>query len=159
KSVTNNRTIRTINRKKTKNMKKNMILMAALATSLTTGALAQTVDVTITGSTAFRSIAQDRVASLYDGGFTITINAGNSANIRTYSGTMSNAFPGATIRVFMSWSGSASGMVSVKNGSSVNTANPGDTNSLIARVPDLAFSDIFPGSANPPIANSSFSKL
>jgi hypothetical protein len=137
-------------------MKTKMIMMAALAGSLVTGAFAQ-VNVTITGSTAFRSIAQDRVNSLYDGGVTVTTR---DSNTRTYSGTMNSIFtPGTQVTIYMAWSGSGKGMLDVKNGTPVNTINSGVTNTLVPRVPDLAFSDVFPASANPPIANNAFAKV
>jgi ABC-type phosphate transport system substrate-binding protein len=136
---------------------KNVIISAVAGGLLTQAALAQ-VEVTITGSTAFRSIVQDRVPTLFDAGFVTTTR---DANIRTYSGTMQTAIPSlgnTPVTVRLSWSGSASGMISVKNGASVNTVDSGDTNNLVGKVPDLAFSDVFPGSANPPIPSSAFSK-
>lgn len=131
------------------------LLLALTGTSLlTTVAFAQ-VELTITGSTAFRSVAQDRVPALFDAGYTTTLS---NSNIRTYSGTMSAAIPalGSTpVTVRMSFSGSAAGMQAVKNSTPVGTADP-VTSANNNKVPDVAFSDVFPGSANPPIATSAF---
>jgi hypothetical protein len=110
------------------------------------------VNVTITGSTAFRSIAFDRVQSLFDPGYSI---AGDVVNTGpgTYSGTMSNAIPSlhaTPVTVRLSFSGSGAGMLSVDQSTPVPTVNPG-TGTTNNMVPDLAFSDVFPESATPSI--------
>jgi ABC-type phosphate transport system substrate-binding protein len=138
-------------------MKLAKLTLALVAGSLISTAAFAQVEVTITGSTAFRAIAQDRTAALYDPGFTTTVS---NANIRTYLGTMQTAIPalGAQpVTVRLSFSGSATGMNSVKNGTPVVTADP-VTSASANKVPDIAFSDVFPGSATPPIASTAFSQ-
>ncbi|MDB6054991.1 MAG: hypothetical protein JWN25_2514 [Verrucomicrobiales bacterium] len=137
-------------------MKSKTIILAALAGTLLTNIASAQVEVVITGSTAFRSIAVDRVKALFDAGFVSTVR---DSNIQTYSGTMTTAIPSLgsqTVTVRMSYSGSGSGMLAVKNGTQVSTVNSGDTVTLVSKTPDLAFSDVFPSSANPPIATSAF---
>jgi hypothetical protein len=137
-------------------MKLNKVLLPLVGASLLAiGARAQ-VNVTITGSTAFRSIAFDRVQSLFDAGFT---TAGNlSTGPGSYAGTMSNAIPSlhnTPVTVRLSFSGSGTGMLAVDQSTPVPTVDPatGLTNNL---VPDLAFSDVFPESATPSINGSDF---
>src|SRR6516225_1280038 len=138
-------------------MKLNKVLVPLVGASLLTiGAQAQ-VNVTITGSTAFRSIAFDRVQSLFDAGYS---TAGDVVGTGpgTFSGTMSNAIPSlhnTPVTVRLSFSGSGAGMLAVDQSTPVPTVNPGTgtTNNL---VPDLAFSDVFPESATPSINGSDF---
>src|SRR5204863_3614786 len=54
----------------------------------------------------------------------------------------------------LSFSGSATGMNAVKNQTPVPTAETQGVN--VNKVPDLALSDVFPGSATPPIPLSAF---
>lgn len=135
-------------------MKMKMMMLATLAGALVTPAFAQ-VEVTITGSTAFRSIAQDRVASLFDTNASFSVTVLDS-NTRTYTGTMSKVLTptNTPVTVRMSFSGSATGMQAVQNGTPVTTVNTNSTTT--AKVPDLAFSDVYPSSANPPIPGSAF---
>ncbi len=133
---------------------KHLILLALTGSWLATTARAQ-VAVTITGSTAFRNITIDRAASLYDAGSLTAITNNASTGLITYAGTMSNAVPSvgvAPVKIRLSFSGSAAGMLSVVNSTPVTTAeSPGVNGSA---VPDLALSDVFPGSASPPIPDS-----
>lgn len=137
-------------------MKLNKILLPLVgATLIALGARGQ-VNVTITGSTAFRSIAFDRVQALFDPGYSAAgdFNTGPG----TYSGTMSNAIPSlhnTPVTVRLSFSGSGAGMLAVDQSTPVPTVNPGTgtTNNL---VPDLAFSDVFPESATPSINGADF---
>ncbi len=137
-------------------MKLNSVLLPALAGALLALPAAAQVNLTITGSTAFRSIAFDRAQSLYDPGFT---TAGNlSLGPGTYSGTMSNAIPslGATpVTVRLSFSGSGTGMLAVDQSTPVPTVDPASGNP-VNMVPDLAFSDVFPESATPAINGADF---
>src|SRR5512135_2707647 len=119
-------------------MKLNRILLALLAGPLSAGVAQAQVNLTITGSTAFRSIAFDRVQSLFDAGFT---TAGNlSLGPGSYTGKMSAAIPSlhnTPVTVRLSFSGSGTGMLAVDQSTPVPTVDPatGLTNNL---VPDLA---------------------
>lgn len=112
---------------------------------------------TITGATAFRSITIDRGLSMFDAGTAYYTNGSASLGTITALGTMSNAVSalGANqVEMRMYYSGSIEGMNDLKNLALVPCAKVGGgtTNSL----PDVAFSDVFPASANPPIAASTF---
>jgi phosphate transport system substrate-binding protein len=97
------------------------------------------------------------VQNLYDAG-SLTVLSYDS-NRRTYSGTVSNtvtALGGTTVTIYLGFSGSASGMLSVKNQTLIQVS---DLNSnLVSKAADLSFSDVFPGSATPPIPESSFDR-
>jgi hypothetical protein len=140
-------------------MKQMRTLIGILAGVLTGVAAHAQVDLTLTGSTAFRSIVIDRTASLYDAGFVSITNDTSSPNYITYRGTMTGKIPslGTTpVTMRLSFSGSGSGMLAVRNLTPVQTAEtPG---AYTNKVPDLAFSDIFPASATPPIPESSFER-
>jgi hypothetical protein len=137
-------------------MKLNRILLPLLAGSLLTGVTQAQVNITITGSTAFRSIAFDRVQALFDPGFT---GAGDlSLGPGSYLGTMSNAIPSlhnTPVSVRLSFSGSAAGMLAVDQSTPVITINPA-TGLTNTSVPDLSFSDVFPESATPSINGADF---
>jgi phosphate transport system substrate-binding protein len=139
-------------------MKTTNTLLTVLAGLLLSAAAYAQVEVTVTGSTAFRAITIDRSASIFDAGYVaVTNNA--STGLITYSGTVATAVPslGSTpVKVRLSFSGSASGMLAVKNLSLVSTADTPGNN--VNRVPDLALSDVFPGSATPPIPDSAFER-
>jgi hypothetical protein len=139
-------------------MKTTKTLLTLLAGLLLSAAAYAQVEVTVTGSTAFRAITIDRSASIFDAGYVaVTNNA--STGLITYSGTVAAAVPslGSTpVKVRLSFSGSASGMLSVKNLTPVSTADTPGVN--VNKVPDLALSDVFPGSATPPIPDSAFER-
>ncbi len=139
-------------------MKTTKPLLTLLAGLLLAAAAYAQVEVTVTGSTAFRAITIDRSAAIFDPGYAaVTNNA--STGLITYSGTVATAVPslGSTpVKVRLSFSGSASGMLSVKNQTPVSTAETPGVNTN--KVPDLALSDVFPGSATPPIADSAFDR-
>jgi len=123
---------------------------------LATAAYGQ-VEVTITGSTSFRAITIDRSAALFDPGSLVAVTNDASTGLITYSGTASNAVPSlhnTPVKIRLSFSGSASGMLAVKNQTPVSTAEAPGVNTN--KVPDLALTDVFPGSATPPIASSAF---
>ncbi len=137
-------------------MKLNKMFLPVLAGSLLAGAAQAQVNLTITGSTSFRSITFDRVKSLFDPGYTSDGNFGTGPG--TYSGTMSNSVPslGPTpVTVRLSFSGSAAGMEAVDAGTPVPTINPitGTTNNV---APDISLSDVYPESAQPPLDSSDF---
>src|SRR5882762_8400479 len=126
-------------------MKKTKTLITLLAGALLGGAAYGQVEVTITGSTAFRSITIDRSASLYDGPSLVAVTNNASTGLITFSGTMSNSVPslGATpVKIRLHFSGSGQGMKDVKNLAPVSTAETQGVN--VNKVPDLALSDVFP---------------
>jgi len=140
-------------------MKTTKTLITLLAGALLGSAAYGQVEVTITGSTAFRAITIDRSASLYDGPSRTAITNDAATGLITFSGTMSNSVPslGATpVKIRLSFSGSASGMLAVKNQTPVSTADTQGGN--ITKVPDLALSDVFPESATPSILRSVFDR-
>lgn len=140
-------------------MKNSKTLITLLAIALAGSAAYAQVEVTVTGSTAFRAITIDRAAALYDAPSLIAVTNNASTGLITYSGTMSNAVPslGSTpVKVRLSFSGSAQGMKDVKNQAPVSTAETQGVN--VNKVPDLALSDVFPGAATPPLAESAFDR-
>ncbi len=140
-------------------MNNTKTLLALLSGSLAASVAHAQVEITITGSTAFRSISIDRSAALYDAGSRSSITNDATTGLITFSGTMSNkvASLGSTpVKVRLSFSGSASGMLSVKNSTPVSTAETAGVN--VNKIPDLALSDVFPSSATPPISDNSFNR-
>ena len=147
-----------------KNMKK-LILLAALTALGSTAAFAQ-VDVTITGSTAFRAITIDRAWSILDVA-SRSAQTNDAANgLIRMQGTASNAAPtlgNTPVIIRLSFSGSARGMEDVRNQNPGNVAALAGTEagagvSNITKVPDLALSDVFPASATPPIPQNAFDR-
>ena len=140
-------------------MKNKSTLLTLLAgVALSTAAYAQ-VEVTITGSTAFRAITIDRSASLFDAGSLTAITNDATTGLITYAGTVSNkvaSLHNTPVKVRLSFSGSGAGMLAVKNQTPLATAETQGVN--VNKVPDLALSDVFPGSATPPIAESAFER-
>ena len=133
----------------------SLILQCLTALGLAATASAQ-VEVTVTGSTAFRSITIDRGASLFDSGYTAVTNDPTTGLI-TFRGKMSASAPslGTTpVTLRLSFSGSAAGMQSVLAQSPISTGESPGVNTN--KVPDLALSDVFPESATPPLQSSSF---
>ena len=134
-------------------MKLNQILLPVLAGSLFAVTGRAQVSVTITGSTAFRSITEDRAQSLFDPGYT---SWGDLSGVlpETFSGTMTNVLHSTTtVNLRLSFSGSGAGMNAVDQDTPVPTIDPGTgfTNNL---TPDIAMSDVFPESATPPVNTS-----
>jgi hypothetical protein len=143
---------------------KRTLLLAALTALGSTAAFAQ-VDVTLTGSTSFRAITIDRAWSILDNPGRSAITNDAATGLIRFAGTMSNAAPtlGSTPVVLrLSFSGSAAGMIDVRNQNPVNVvAAPGEAAagvSNMTRIPDLALSDVFPASATPPIPQSAFDR-
>src|ERR1035437_8712826 len=147
---------RTKNSNKTiSNMNKNLLLVSALAGALAAASAQAQTEVVLTGSTSFRSITIDRTASLFDPGYVgVTNNA--STGLITYSGTVSNAVPGVNgpVKIRLSFSGSGQGMSDVANSANITVADTPGTN--ISKVPDVALSDVWPGSATPALSDSLF---
>src|SRR5580765_740722 len=143
-------------------MKNTKTLLALLGGALVSTAAYAQVEVTITGSTAFRSIVIDRCASangIYDPGSLSTFTFDATAGTISYSGTMSNKTSLGTtpVKIHLAFLGSASGMLAVKNHTPVNTANEvAGGLPLQPKFPDLALSDVFPGSATPSIPANAF---
>ncbi len=129
-------------------MKTKHTLLAMLAGSLLAATAHAQVEVTLTGSTAFRSVTYDRALTLFDPGSFTGITNGS---LLTWSGTMSNsaALGSVPVKLRFSFSGSGSGMLAVYNSTPVSTAQT--TTNTINKVPDLALSDVYPTSAAPPI--------
>ena len=136
-------------------MKLNKVLLPLVGAALFAMSAGAQVNLTITGSTAFRAITFDRVQSLFDSGYSAVgdFNTGPG----TYVGTMSNAIPSlhnTPVTVRLSFSGSGAGMLAVDQSTPIITVNPnGTTNNM---VPDLALSDVFPESATPSINGADF---
>jgi len=140
-------------------MKNSKTLLTLLAGTLIAGAAYGQVEVTITGSTAFRAITIDRAASLFDVQPPAGVTNDASTGLMTFNGTVSNAVPslGATpVKIRLSFSGSAAGMIAVRNQTGVPTAETPGVN--VNKTPDLALSDVFPGAATPPLPESAFNR-
>jgi hypothetical protein len=136
-----------------KYMKLKMTALALLAGSMITPVFGQTQPVTLvlTGSTAFRPVDEDRIANLFDAGYGSTILSGN--NYGVWQGTVKGAVPSITneVIVYVSFSGSATGMQAVEYQTPVPCVTNGGTNTTLSLPPNMAFSDVFPGAASPPI--------
>jgi hypothetical protein len=136
-------------------MKKLILLPGLLLAFAATNASAQ-VELTVTGSTAFRAITIDRVSSLFDAGYNVVTNNA-STGLQTYRGTLAGVVPSLAntpVTIRLSFSGSAAGMIAVQAGSPVSTAESPGVNTN--KTPDVAFSDVFPESATPPLNLSDF---
>ena len=134
-------------------------LLILLTGSLVAASVDAQVEVTITGSTAFRSIIIGRAASLYDAGSLLTVTNAPAVGLISFSGTISNKVASlldTPVKIRLSFSGSAAGMWAVKKRTPISTAEAPGVN--VNRVPDLALSDVFPGMATPPISDSSFNR-
>ncbi|MDB6066569.1 MAG: hypothetical protein JWR26_2777 [Pedosphaera sp.] len=133
---------------------KNALVLLATASAVTMVAHAD-VQLTIVGSTAFRTVVKDRLALLFDAGFT-----SNTANSTTlfYSGTMQGAIPSlgnTPVTIRTDFSGSISGMNDVANG--VNQPCINLNGSVTNVLSDIAFGEAYPSSATPALATSAFS--
>jgi len=140
-------------------MKKNLVSMTLLAGALAAMTASAQVEVTITGSTAFRAITIDRAAFLYDSGSMLGVTNNASTGQITYSGTISNkvtSLRNTPVKIRLSFSGSGAGMLAVKNLTPVPTSETPGVN--VNKVPDIALSDVFPGAATPSIAESAFDR-
>ena len=132
--------------------------LLALAVSTVASAAFADVTVTISGSTAFRSIVYDRVSNTGTGAIlsgiqTITDSAGSSG-FRTYVGTMSGVSGKVTIQ--FGFTGSLEGMDAVNNGQNVTVLNTvayvsgqstTATRNTSGAQPTAIFSDVFPSTA------------
>jgi hypothetical protein len=134
------------------------ILLSVLTGSLFAAITAQAaLDVTVTGSTAFRSAVYDRAATLFDAGSYSSVTYGGNT---TYIGTMTNlpitqpALGSQVVYLRFSFSGSGLGMADVDAGNFLTTAQTGSSSA--SKRADLALSDVYPNSANPPLSLSDF---
>src|SRR5258705_6707654 len=97
--------------------KRSIIVLAAAAGF--SGVTQGQVQLTVTGSTAFRSIVLDRIPTLFDAG-SLQANTSDAGKQKYFfTGTMSNLIPSfgsSPVTIRSSFSGSGSGMTSVKNG-------------------------------------------
>jgi ABC-type phosphate transport system substrate-binding protein len=149
-------------------MKTNKLIVPLITGALFAAAAnthAQTLDITATGSTAFRNIAVDVIKKMYDGGSPAFVGNIKDASFGgCYSGTMSNQVPslGATVVQFhATFSGSAQGATDLYDHNLIGVTYPGGqqsgTNaSYPALSPDISFSDNWPAAMATPIANSKF---
>jgi len=111
--------------------------LIALIFGLTTAAVSADTTVVITGSTAFRPIVYDRITNILTG---VTATNGADSNHRTFAGTVAGQPGLGAVTIACGFSGSGSGMISVRDQSSVSTT----AGNL---VPQVAFSDVFPETA------------
>jgi len=145
-------------------MKLNKTLIGLVTGALAVVSAQAQVELVLTGSTAFRAIAIDRAFSIFDAtGFSGITNDPSSPNLVTYRGTVQGAVPslGTTpVTLRLGFSGSGSGMLAVKNLTPVLVADTAGslTSGNINKTPDIAFSDIYPASATPPIAGTAFER-
>ncbi len=141
--------------KNTKNTSK--LLLSLAAGSLLASAAQAQIEVVITGATAFRSIVQDRIPNYLLTGVT-TIRATNAGvEVITYTGNLANVSPalnGQPAVLRTSFTGSGKGLLDVYSGTPVQCALA--TGTLVAKTPDLAFSDCFPNSVTPPLKKTDF---
>jgi len=137
---------------------KTSIIVLAAAGGLSTVAHSQ-VQLTVTGSTAFRSVVLDRIPTLFDSGSLQANTSDTGKQKYFFTGTMSNLIPSfgsSPVTIRSSFSGSGSGMTSVKNGTLLPCINlDGSPTNLAAEV---SFSDVYPASASPSIPASAFSQ-
>ncbi len=142
-------------------MKQTKILVSLAAGAMLASLAQAQTEVVITGSTAFRSITQDRIENyvLMPGWILVKATNASGVELRTYTGTLTNTGAGGlngtagTVRT--SFTGSAQGMIDVKQGNQIPCAGP-TTGTIVNRTPDIALSDVFPGSATPPLKDSDF---
>lgn len=140
-------------------MKPTTKILAIISACLLAPAAFAQVEITVTGSTAFRAITIDRAATLFDANSLSGVTNNASAGQITYTGTMAGKVPSLgnqQVKIRLSFSGSASGMLAVKNQTPVPTSETPGTN--VNKVADLALSDVFPGAASPPIPESAFDR-
>jgi len=144
-------------------MNKNKLILTILTGVLFAAAANSRadVDVTITGSTAFRNVVWDRVYSLFDGGIPGTTIKGTtvtdgSKGQATVNGTMTSLFgAGVPVHIRYSFNGSVSGLQAVNQAAPIETFDPftGNKSNVVA---DIAFADNFPNSCTPPIPAGNF---
>ena len=136
-------------------MKTKHLLLSALTGSLLAVSAQAQLDVTITGSTAFRSAVYDRAQTLFDtGSYSSVTYGGNTTYIGTMSNLTSSAIGSQIVKLRFSFSGSGAGLAAVDAGSLLATAETGSSSAN--KRADLALSDVYPNSANPPLSLNDF---
>jgi len=129
----------------------------AIVASALTGA-AQTVQIKITGSTAFRATVQNSIQTLYTtaGGSSTRTGAINDNKV-TWTGTMPTLYGASTVVIKTSFSGSVEGIVNLLGAANPTGVtqpaylNPGDSTSTptdLDTVADVAFSDVVQDTTN-----------
>ncbi|MGA2029930.1 MAG: hypothetical protein ABSG87_07635 [Verrucomicrobiota bacterium] len=149
-------------------MKKTLVLTLAASILGVSHLMASTVDLYITGSTAFRANVYNACASLYDGGAPGTVVYGTSATggnspqspvANNYQWTMSGsvgtaipAFSGDTFNIHALFTGSVQGLQSVQQGIQLifldASGNP------LTNTATIAFSDVASASTPYPVSSS-----
>jgi hypothetical protein len=119
-----------------------VMTLAAAGMALATVAQAQ-VDIKITGATAFRKDAHNAIIKMFSGAPSQIMPPGvtdlGKTTMATFSGTMA-AFPGKTVTVRTSFSGSVEGVITLTGNTTMPFLNTdGTTNNLTC---DMAFSDV-----------------
>lgn len=135
---------------------KSILKYSSVAIAMLLANQASAVDIVITGSTAFRSATHSGITAMMGGSPTIVhahASSLNSANQATFKGVI----PGVagTSYIFCSWSGSATGVIAVANGTPVNVISQTIVDAATQNVttpataadttatPRMAFSDVY----------------
>lgn len=127
-------------------MKATLITVAGMCAA--TAAFGQTVDLKITGSTAFRSVTFNSIKAMYGANLTSQNPSGNagSANQVTFSGKIPALFGNSrTVIIRTGYTGSVEGVRDLTQNANVEflaSPNAGDTTKLNATA-DFALSDVF----------------
>lgn len=129
------------------------------------------LEITITGSTAFRSAALTAVTNLFSSTPTIAHNGTSltGADFATFKGTLTGI--GGTSYVYCSWSGSATGVIDTANGTPVPAISStlvdgltqgvttGSQTTDTTKVAQLAFSDVYKESTSAASASLTDSRV
>jgi len=117
---------------------------------------AQTIDIYVSGSTAFRNSAQRAITNLYAGNLLNQNPAGGvGASKVTYGGTIPSLFGATPVNIHCGFNGSLTGCDTLARNIAVSfftSPTNGDATS-ISVVPDLGFSDVFAGTVGDGFAN------
>jgi hypothetical protein len=137
---------------------KSFLKYSAIALTMGFAQQASAVDITVTGSTAFRSATHTAITNLMGGAANCRrihshATALNSANQATFKGNITGIT--GTVYVYCSWSGSATGVIAVANSTPVSAisatlvdavalgATVGNTAPDTTKIAKLAFSDVY----------------
>jgi hypothetical protein len=141
-------------------MNNKQLLLATVAGFIVSTAAYGQVELTITGSSAFRSIVRDRTYNLLrttDLANYSAVTNSDSAGTVTYRGRVPS-LPGTPVTIRFYFSGSGKGMLDVLNQALIPTVEGPANSDMTNKVADVAFSDAFPSSATPPISESAFDR-
>ncbi len=136
-------------------MKASKTLLVALIGGLVSTASHAQVELDITGGQTFKSAVINRVYTIFDGGAANTAsNAVDTSHI-TFSGTASGALGGnpTSVVVRLGFTTTGQGLIDLAESNLVGFARSipeGGGSVLISNPANVAFSDIFPGTATPP---------